>query len=248
MFNFELSEKQKERIFFYTSFYLLSLKSMPTKIQLSPQEMELVKNTNWILSKHVITKKVYDMFGEISVLLKSETESYNYLFPENMQYQSGKISKGENYQLLPYVILDYPAFFWKDRIFAVRTMFWWGNFFSVTLHLSGDYKQKFINNSHALFSFLQKNNFFVCINENEWQHHFEKDNYIPSSTITLQQFETINEKNFFKISKKIPLAEWQHANQFIINSFREIMQLLQISCPAGKKDLLPGSPKAGSGL
>ena len=133
------------------------------KIQLSPQEMELVQNTDWILTKHIITKKVFDMFGDLSELLKKETAPYNYLFPDNIKYQNGKISKGENYQLLPYVILDYPSFFWKNRVFAVRTMFWWGNFFSVTLHLSGIYKEKYIENNTEIFSFLQKNNFFICV-------------------------------------------------------------------------------------
>ena len=48
-----------------------------------------------------------------------------------------KIAKGENYLQLPYVLLDYPRCFDKENIFAIRTMFWWGNFFSITLHLSG---------------------------------------------------------------------------------------------------------------
>ncbi|HUS01212.1 MAG TPA: hypothetical protein VMY77_05770 [Chitinophagaceae bacterium] len=220
---------------------------MPAKIQLSPQEMELVQNTEWIVSKHMITKKVYDMFGEISVLLKNEMNAYDYLFPENLQYKSGKISKGENYQLLPYVILDYPAFFWKDRVLAMRTMFWWGNFFSVTLHLSGIYKEQFTKATPVLLSFLQKNNFFIGVSDKEWQHHFEGDNYKPSSMITLQEFEKINQKDFFKVSKKISLSEWDNVNEFVLNGFREIMQLLQISYPAGKKDLSPGFPKAGSG-
>ena len=137
---------------------------MPAKIQLSPEETELVQNTEWILNKHIITKKVYDMFGDLSLLLKNEAEVNSYLFPPNIQSQSGKISKGENYQLLPYVILDYPAFFGKDKIFAVRTMFWWGNFFSVTLHLSGIYKQQFTADSEAVFSFLQKEDFF-CLHK-----------------------------------------------------------------------------------
>ncbi len=222
---------------------------MPSKIQLSPEEMELVNNTDWIVAKRVITKKVYEIFGEVSVMIKQEIDtSYNYLFPENIRHQSGKISQGENYQLLPYAILDYPAFFWKKRIFAIRTMFWWGNFFSVTLHLSGVYKQKLISNSPHLLSFLQKNNFFICVNEDEWQHHFKENNYLSASIISLEEFETINKKDFFKISKKIPLSQWQNANEFILNSFKEIMQLLQISYPAGKKDPLFVSPKAGSGL
>ena len=218
------------------------------KIQLSPQEMELVKNTEWILSKHLITKKVYDMFGDISVLLKNEVSAYDYLFPENLQYKSGKISKGENYQLLPYVILDYPSFFWKDRIFAVRTMFWWGNFFSVTLHLSGMYKDQFTKHPSGLLSLLQENNFYICVSDKEWQHHFEEDNYKPSSAISPLEFEAINQKDFLKVSKKISLSEWENVNEFVLGCFREIMQILQVSYPAGKKDLLPGFPKAGSGL
>jgi hypothetical protein len=218
------------------------------KIQLSPHEMELVQNSEWIFSKHMITKKVYDMFGQISVMLKNEMDVYDYLFPENLKYKSGKISKGENYKLLPYVILDYPAFFWKDRIFAVRTMFWWGNFFSTTLHLSGIYKNRFTIDAKGLLSFLQDHDYFICVNKVEWEHHFEADNYKPSSAVSLQEFETINQKDFFKVSKKISLSEWENVNGFVLNCFREIMQLLQISYPAGKKDLSPGFPKAGSGL
>ena len=210
---------------------------MPAKIQLSPEELKLVKNTDWILTKHVITKKVFEIFGELNEVFKEEAEPYNYLFPDNIKYQNGKISKGENYQLLPYVILDYPSFFWKDRVFAIRTMFWWGKFFSVTLHLSGMHKEKYSHNPALIFSFLQKNNFFICVNEDEWQHYFEEDNYIPVSAITFQQFETIIKKDFFKISKKISLTEWENAYEFFINSFREIMQLLQVSYPNGKKDL-----------
>ena len=219
-----------------------------TKIQLSPQETELVKNTEWILAKQSIIKKVYAMFGDINELMKAEAAPLNDLFPANIKNQNGKISKGENYKQLPYVILDYPAFFDKENIFAIRTMFWWGNFFSITLHLSGIFKEQCSKKNAEVFSLLQRNNFFICANKDEWEHHFEADNYIPSSTLSQQQFEIINQKIFLKISKKLALSQWDELNVFIINSFREIMQLLQISYPACKKDLLPGSPKAGSGL
>ncbi len=208
-----------------------------TKIQLSPQETELVANTEWILAKHSIIKKVYAMFGGINELIKEEAEAFNYLFPGSIKSQNGKISKGENYRQLPYVILDYPAFFEKENIFAIRTMFWWGNFFSITLHLSGIFKEQFDKKNPELFYLLQKNNFFICVNNVEWEHHFGEDNYMHVSAITLQQFEKINQKDFFKISKKIALSQWNETNDFVINSFREIMQLLQISYQDDKKDL-----------
>ncbi len=34
-------------------------------------------------------------------------------------------------------MLDYPRAFGRDSIFACRTFFWWGRFFSLTLHLAG---------------------------------------------------------------------------------------------------------------
>ena len=56
---------------------------------------------------------------------------------------SPKISKGENYKGLPWLVLDYPRYFNKEDIFAIRTLFWWGNFFSITLHISGKYKMRY---------------------------------------------------------------------------------------------------------
>ncbi len=138
---------------------------------------------------------------------------------------------------MPYLILDYPSFFKKENVFAIRTMFWWGNFFSLTLHLSGEHKKKYISNSEEAFLFLQNNNFFICVNEDEWQHHFKEDNYLPVSLLDISQFKKINEKDFFKVSKKIPVTEWEKANEFLLNSFKEIMELLQINFLNDKKDL-----------
>ena len=218
------------------------------KIQLSPQEMVLVNDTNWILTKHLVIKKVYDFFGELLLEYKKEIIPYTYLFPKNIEHQGGKISRGENYKLLPYVILDYPAFFWKDNIFAIRTMFWWGHFFSITLQLSGSHKRKLIGNSVEIMKWLVKNNFFICVSEGEWSHHFESDNYLAVKDISGEAFHEILENNFLKISKNIPLTEWDNADTFLLHSFRELMQFLEVNFPAGEKDLSPVSPTAGSGL
>ena len=220
----------------------------PVKLQLSAEEMELVSNTEWILTKHRIIKKVYEMFGEINEMMKNEIVNWDHLFPENLKYRGGKISKGDSYQKLPYVILDYPSFFVKNNIFTVRTMFWWGNFFSITLHLSGYHKTRFVNNNQELLSFLKKNNFFICVSEEEWQHHFNEENYAIATTITDAVYSQIMRQDFFKVAKKLPLIRWDNAYDFIMESFREILELLEINFQGDKKDLLPGSPIVGSGL
>ena len=217
-----------------------------TKIRLSKLEMELIKNKEWILTKHTIINKVYKLFGELNEIYK-QVSAKEAVFRELYKNAGGKISKGENYEGLPYVMLDYPALFSKENIFAIRTLFWWGNFFSITLHISGE-KYMLKGDFPKLLSYLQENNFFVCVNENEWQHSFELSNYVTAKGLDQKKLEEISNKHFFKISKNIELNKWNEAPQFLEKSFREIVGFIRISFPAGGKVLLPGFPKAGSGL
>ncbi|MEO6453687.1 MAG: hypothetical protein ABIN97_06450 [Ginsengibacter sp.] len=207
-----------------------------TKIQLSAEEAELINNTEWILTKHRIIKKVYEMFGEINEMMKKELMLFDHLFGD-ISYLSGKITRGENYQLLPYIILDYPTDFIKNNILAIRTMFWWGNFFSITLHLSGDHKAKFINSNPALLLFLKENHFFICVNPEEWQHDFVEKNYLSATVFTCSAFAVVIKQPFFKVAKQLPVKQWDNAQSFIINSFKEILELLKINFPGDKKDL-----------
>ncbi len=215
------------------------------KIHLSPLETELINNTDWILAKQAVIKKVYEMFGSLQLMYKDELSNCKFL-PDEFVLQNAKITKGENYLQLPYVILDYPAT-WKD-IFAIRTMFWWGNFFSITLHISGKHKERFNAGIDRVFSLSERNSFFICVSKDEWQHHFKADNYKPATALTVAEKDSIKTKNFLKMAKKISLQEWDNAPEFLIKSFREIMQFLQTNYPDDKKDLLPVFPKAGSGL
>jgi hypothetical protein len=103
------------------------------KIQFSQEELELVENAGLILTKNTIIRKIHELFGLISEQMKSELQIAS--LPEEIKQTSPKISKGENYKGLPYVVLDYPRLFTRENIFAVRTLFWWGHYFSVTLQL-----------------------------------------------------------------------------------------------------------------
>jgi hypothetical protein len=216
------------------------------KVQLSTKEMEMVTNTEWILTKRHIINKVCEMFGEINEMMRKELTNNDLL--EKLKYYTGKISKGENYKMLPYVTLDYPAAFVKNNIFAVRTMFWWGNFFSITLHLSGDNKAGIVDNNPSLLSYFKRNNFFICVSTDEWQHDFNEENYVLASAVTDHRYKQILDNNFFKAAKKLSLNEWDNAYNFIMESFKEIIGLTVTNFQGDRKDLLPGFPTAGSGL
>lgn len=206
------------------------------KIQLSAREMELVNNTEWIFTKQLILEKVYHLLGQLHHDFKTIVMQEKSFLPATWQKPGGKISKGENYNGLPYAILDYPAIFSKDKIFAVRTMFWWGNFFSISLHLSGE-SFKSIQSFNEGFQFLKQKDFSVSVNENEWHHHFQEDNFVKVNSLNKEEITKLAEKKFLKIAKKTELHNWNSAANFLEKGFEEIVQFIKISFPAGEKDL-----------
>ncbi|MEO6188849.1 MAG: hypothetical protein ABIO82_04670 [Ginsengibacter sp.] len=200
--------------------------SVKAKISLSEFEMELVNTTHWIFTKQNIIKKVGILFGEVLHEYKQISSRKNLAIPGLDFEQNGRISKGENYKGLPYVMLDYPALFSKEAIFAFRSMFWWGNFFSITLHISGQHLMKNICIADLLI-YLRGSDFFICINDDEWEHTFDPLNYIPVDELEPSQIEKILLSPFFKISKRIELNRWNEVEDFFQKSYKEIIALLE---------------------
>jgi hypothetical protein len=196
-----------------------------SKLMLSDEEQQLVNNTEWILTKRIIIDKVNQMMGLLSENQKAIIE--NDWLPEAVIRSTAKISKGENYLGLPYVLLDHPRCFDTANSFAVRTMFWWGNFFSITLQLSGTYKnmfqQKIIENLDSV-----KQDIFICIHESEWHHHFEADNYIPAKQLSgIKLQDAILKKQFIKLAVKFPVQQWNDIPALLERSFKEIIEMLK---------------------
>ncbi|MGG9960669.1 hypothetical protein [Ferruginibacter sp. SUN106] len=199
-----------------------------SKLTLSSGEMQLVTNTEWILTKRIIIGKVNLFFGAVAVAMQDIVEAEREYLPAAAIMSAPKIAKGENYGQLPYVLLDYPRCFEKENIFAIRTMFWWGNFFSCTLHLSGSYKTMFkqalIKNSTA----LQQNNLYLCISNNEWEHHFEPDNYVAANTIDIGEINKIlSQQHFIKVAAKFSLHQWHEMDVLLQKSFSDVLHLLK---------------------
>jgi len=196
------------------------------KIRLSQKEMELITNADWILTKNAILKKINELLGSLQEKQQHYVESQNITLPAEAFTTSPKISKGENYNGLPYLLLDYPRCFNQENIFAIRTMFWWGNFFSTTLHLSGIYKkdaEKKILNSYEV---LKKNGCYCCVNDKQWEHHFEITNYQPLTEISPTGFkESISNNHFIKLANKIPLESMDNAEDLLLDFFKKMTGL-----------------------
>jgi hypothetical protein len=195
------------------------------KIQLSAEELTLVGNAGWILTKNAIIQKVYALFGVLSEQMNGRLTAL--ALPQEVKLTTAKISKGENYKGLPYVMLDYPRLFTKEDVFAIRTLFWWANYFSVTLHLKGIYKTMFIQSVRKNIHLLAENGFYIGIAHDEWRHELEEGNYI-----SLQMNEGMPEKifeqhPFLKVSAKIDFQHWNRSKELLLNLFNTILHSLE---------------------
>ena len=81
------------------------------KLSLSADELELVCNKDWILTKKIVIDKVYFLMGEVSQKMQQCVDHNKSMLPAVVVESSPKISRGENYRGLPYVMLDYPRYF-----------------------------------------------------------------------------------------------------------------------------------------
>lgn len=190
-------------------------------VKLSAAELKLVLDANFILTKNNIIAKVYDLFGNLSSFY-IENISKQASLPKEVYQISPKISKGENYEGLPWVALDYPRFFSKEGEFSIRTFFWWGNFVSITLLLSGSYQQIYQPSIQQFHQSAESKNWFLCRHSNKWLHHFREDYYQPLSSFASAD---IIQLPFIKLAKKVPLQQWEHIEIEIKESFSTLLQL-----------------------
>jgi hypothetical protein len=197
-----------------------------SKITLSAEELQLADNTEWILTKRTIIDTAVLLFAQLAEQFKIHAEQQSHPLAETIIHSSPKISKGENYRMLPWVILDYPRSFQKDQVFAIRTMFWWGNFISISLHVSGNYArslQRVLQNEMALKSL---NDYYLCVNTAEWEHHFEPGNYRPIQTLTAAEVKNITySKQFIKLAIKFELQQWNEMPELLEKEFLKLLQL-----------------------
>ena len=200
-----------------------------TKISLSEQELKMVEDAGIILTKNRIIEKAGLLLAELQQDYYTVLQKPGINLPGEIQQSSPKISRGENYEGLPYLILDYPRYFTRQDIFAIRTMFWWGHFFSITLHLSGLYKINFANQVKNAAGILKENEFHISTGENEWAHHFEKNNYLHLQMIDENFIEQkLNERSFIKLAKKYPINTWHNVSKMFEKDFRLISGICSI--------------------
>lgn len=195
------------------------------KIQFSTEELLLVQNSSLILTKNRIIEKLSQGLGHLVLQMQHEVKN-RVLIHEAFDQSGPKLSRGEKYRGLPYLMLDYPRRFDKEHILAIRTFFWWGYFCSITLHVKGRYQlpvSKKISNS---LDRLKGNGFYISLDGDEWDHDITGKAYHPLTAASANA-AALQYSSFIKLSSKVEIGQWDVMEKELFERFIELLKLIE---------------------
>lgn len=182
------------------------------------KELSFLSDIEILKYRETAYEKVKHLLREVKNQLEPTVISLNNLLPAGSLTQGGKISKGENLLGLPYLILDYPRFKQGEELLLFRTMFWWGKYFSVTLHLQGNLASRaFANLSHV--NFEPTSRFSV---DEDWNHDI--NSYVHNATSITQ---INNQPRVLKIARTIPLINSNDLPNFSLICYESWIELIR---------------------
>lgn len=182
-----------------------------------------MNDVSFLLAKRAITDKVCDLLHAFRETLAQSPVHKKFPFPAETDFHSGKIARGENLKGLPYVVLDFPRLFEQENIFAFRTMFWWGNYFSFTLHLKGIALRQFRKHLLANLAVQQPRPLLVYLGENEWEHDLADAGYAPYKP---EHNQLLRKRDVIKLSRKIPVNDFEKLNHEGLSAYNQFLLLL----------------------
>lgn len=163
-------------------------------IKLTNHQLKLASDTDFPITKNQVFSQLTELFQELGRL--QQQTHYHTPKPISTEY---KITKGENYLLLPYLVIDYPRIANKDFGILMRTMFWWGKYFSFNL---------FVNN--ALIRSIDYNQLakipgsLIYKGSNLWEQDLDHPQYL---SIENQSYS--HETGYVKLSKKLTVESYE---------------------------------------
>jgi hypothetical protein len=192
-----------------------------SKVTLSPEEWALVSNPDIILTKNAIIDKVYQLLGKVAEQYTHQTSALPAKLTGDWLQVAAKISRGEQYLGLPWVMLDYPRHFAAGDTKAIRSFFWWGHGFSIHLILQGKYREQWIKNAD---DWLQQgaDNWYIDLATDPWQHHFRKETCIPIRKVSAQ---AVTSHPFIKYSCWFPMQAWNEIPALWENIFQQWIRI-----------------------
>lgn len=169
-------------------------------------------------ARNEIQQQVMLLLGESHEQLKDSVEG----LPDSVLKSGPKISRGENYQGKPWMVLDFPRDFSKDGVFAFRVLFLFGDAVHCTFLISGKYLEQFRAGVIASSSKEELKDLAVCYAGDMWVNHVSEA-YEPLHRCK----ENLADCEFIKAGRKISFEEWEKIPELTEEFFKRIIKWIK---------------------
>ncbi|MFT7269216.1 MAG: hypothetical protein ACI905_001434 [Roseivirga sp.] len=177
---------------------------MKNSASLSPKELKVLMDSDFLLTKQGIDIKISALLIDYQKETENFFKEFQHQLPPALNYRAGKVSKGQNYNGLPYWVVDLPSFFNQKDFFTYRMVVWWGNFISFSVVVSGEMFERMSVNLDN----LDQTDLYYAINQSPWRIEFSEDNLIRIEQKERSKIEAHQKTaNFIKVSKRYELSD-----------------------------------------
>ncbi len=196
--------------------------------QFSVQEQALMKDAGMLLLKRQCIEKIILKFSFIEASLTRALNDFgDSILPEGAFLKAGKISRGENYKGLPYVVLDYPRLLTRTNVLNIRLLFWWGHYFTMSLHLAGDVWESNKNRIIGALVREEFGGFYVQYEGSAWENDLSLPFFNESSMLEKNNFDALLKSSFIKIVNRLAIDEVEQLENFSLTTFEKFIPLLK---------------------
>lgn len=197
--------------------------------EFTAKELNYLQNTDFLRTKRLLISGFIEWFENIQVDILGLINTGKFQLPDKAITKSGKITKGENYKDLPFVVLDCPRFFSKNDIFTYRSIFWWGNYLSNHFLLKGHYLDLYREKFAAAWPFLKEQGVYLDLSDNPWNHDLSTQDYVLAGQLDTGEFDKIvREADFLKLVWRMELDQWKDFHQYSLKNFLSVHKIINI--------------------
>lgn len=182
------------------------------RLTFNSDELNLIADSGIILLKKSAIEKVVQLFHECGSRYQQE-------FPESIS--AYKISRGEAYRNLPYVVLDAPKIVSKNFDFVCRTLFWWGNFFSHNFIVRTEMIEEDTLHDEQI------QNWQVLTDSEIWNNQLNSEAYCLVSMLDPGEKSELVKQTYIRFGQTISLQDYDEIENKGVEFYRHCLRLMK---------------------
>jgi hypothetical protein len=194
--------------------------------KLTKHELDFASETEYPLTKQKIMHKIGLIMETAGLQIAGELTG-NPLF-EGAHH---KITRGERYKDMPYMVLDFPQIKGPAFPIVLRTMFWWGHYFSCSLILRTALVDPGI--AAKAIPAMSKTKMMMS-DQGLWEQELGTELYRSTADLDEREIrETLTTLTYLKLSRRISLEKHEVLNEKATRIYMRWLRELEI-----KKELV----------